>query len=193
MVIRQASSADVHAATQLLYQAGEQLLCSIFGNGDKATALDFLMSAWLHEAGQYGCNNHWLACEGNQPVGIITCWHDQLPADFDHQTLVSITEYFGIAESLNVIARSQHIAESLQSPDETQLGIGHVAVDANYRRKGVATAMLTKMEQLATFYGKQTLILDVETHNLSAIQFYQAKGYTKKGVQPPFLHMFKAL
>ncbi|WP_265617746.1 GNAT family N-acetyltransferase [Alteromonas aquimaris] len=193
IVIRQASPADVHAATTLLYQAGEQLLCTIFGDGDKEKTLDFLNYAWMNQSGQYGCSNHWLACDGNLPVGIITCWHDKLPEDFDHQTLMSITDFFGIAESLSVIARSQHIAESLQVPSQNQLGVGHVAVHPDYRRTGVATALLQEMVKQAVKHHKRSLILDVESENKGAIQFYLTQGFQKKGVSPPFVHMSKSL
>nr|WP_269468732.1 GNAT family N-acetyltransferase [Alteromonas sp. ASW11-130] len=152
-----------------------------------------MVSAWLKEGGQYGSDNHWVACKSNQPIGIVTCWHDELPEDFDHKTLACITEYFGVTESLNVIARSQQFAESLQSPDKNQLGVGHVAVHPEYRRAGVATALLQEMEKQAIKRAKHTLILDVETHNEAAIAFYIRQGFKEKSVEPPFLHMYKTL
>ncbi len=191
IVIRPALPSDVVAATALLYSAGKQLLCSIFGNGDKAKALAFLKYAWLQAHGQYGCNNHWVACKHTEVIGIITCWHDQLPEDFDHHTLRSIAEHFGVTEALAVIARSQQVAESLQIPTSTQLGVGHVAVHPAHQRTGVATALIEEMKNQAVNRGKQMLILDVETSNSAAITFYRRLGFKEKGVQPPFLHMYK--
>ncbi len=193
IVIRPALPDDVESATALLYSAGEQLLCSIFGNGDKTIAQDFLAFAWSQKYGQYGSDNHWVACKDAQVIGLITCWHDQLPDDFDHQTLMTITEYFGVSEALDVVARSMHVAESLRTPTHIELGIGHVAVDAAHRRTGVATALIEEMKREALSKRKKMLILDVETCNHAAIAFYRQLGFKEKGEQPPFLHMYQAL
>jgi ribosomal protein S18 acetylase RimI-like enzyme len=193
VTLRPARAEDAHEAVPLLYSAGERLLREIFGDGDKRVTLSFLQHAWLHQYGQYGYANHWVACENYHPVGLITCWHDELADDFDHQTLVSITDFFGTQSALNIIERSQPFSAALHSPQPSELGIGHVAVHPDFQHRGIATMLMRSMEDEARTRDKKALVLDVENDNHLAFAFYRHLGYQQAGGNAPFLHMIKPL
>ncbi|MBU2978368.1 GNAT family N-acetyltransferase [Alteromonas sp. C1M14] len=193
VVVRQATAKDVNLAVPLLLEAGEHLLVSIFGNGEHEDALGFLHAAWLRGLGQYGFANHWLACHNNDVVGIISCWHDHLPDNFDRDTLLAITDYYGLDMALDVVMRSQQYSVALNSPMALELCIGHIAVAAGARRMGVGTAMIRFMEQYARELGKLALVLDVEQANEKALAFYYALGFREQQAIPPFIQLAKGI
>lgn len=54
--------------------------------------------------------------------------------------------------------------------------ISDIAVDADARRKGVGSALMTKAKEWASDHGVTKLGWDVWKHNASAMQFYQRLG-----------------
>lgn len=191
--IRQATAADAACAVPLLIDSGEQLLIDIFGNGERDPAYQYLHYAWSSRYGQYGYENHWVACIDDQVVGLITCWHDKLPADFDRDTLTSITEHFGLDKSIDVVMRSQRFSAALHPPLATELGLGHLSVAAGARRQGVGRALLRLAEDKARDYNKFALVLDVEASNETACRFYKALGFGEHQRAEPFIQMIRAV
>lgn len=191
--IRQATPEDAPDAVPLLLDSGEQLLTDIFGNGNRETAYQYLLYAWANAQGQYGCSNHWVACVGEQVVGLITCWHDNLPADFDRDTLSSITQHFGLDQSIDVVMRSQRYSAALHPPLATELGVGHLAVAVKARRQGIGSALLATTEDKARELGKRAMVLDVEAGNARALGFYRALGFGEHQRAGPFIQMIRAV
>lgn len=191
--IRQATAADMARAVPLLLDSGEQLLTDIFGNGERDTAYEYLCYAWSYGYGQYGFENHWVACVNNNVVGLMTCWHNKLPVDFDRDTLSSITEYFGLDESIEVVMRSQRFSAALHPPQATELGVGHLSVAAEVRRQGVGRALLRVAEDKAREHKKFAIVLDVEVSNETAFQFYRALGFGEHQRAGPFIQMIKTV
>ncbi|WP_414829052.1 GNAT family N-acetyltransferase [Alteromonas sp. H39] len=191
--IRPATAADMASAVPLLLDSGEQLLIDIFGNGERDSAYQYLCYAWSNGYGQYGFQNHWVACIDDKVVGLMTCWHDKLPADFDRDTLSSITEHFGLDKSIDVVMRSQRFSAALHPPLVTELGIGHLSVASDARRQGVGRALLGVAEEKARELKKFAMVLDVEVSNETARQFYQALGFGEHQHAAPFLQMIRAV
>lgn len=191
--IRQATAADMASAVPLLLDSGEQLLIDIFGNGERDSAYQYLCFAWSNGEGQYGFKNHWVACIDDDVVGLMTCWHDKLPADFDRDTLSSITEHFGLDQSIDVVMRSQRFSAALHPPLATELGIGHLSVAAGARRQGVGRALLRVAEKTAREHKKFAMVLDVEVSNETARRFYKALGFGEHQHAAPFIQMIRAV
>lgn len=193
MHIRPARADDYQAATALLFLSGERLLTEIFGNGDEAQTRRYLQFAWQQGSGQYGFENHWVAETDDKLVGLLTCWHDELPADFDRATLSSITDFFGLDQSIDVVMRSQRFSAALHPPMATELGVGHLAVADEARRQGVGRALMTCADEQARLRGKFAVVLDVASENQSAIAFYRALGFGEQQGETPFIQMIRAV
>lgn len=187
--IRPARVGDADAAVALLMLAAGDLLVPIFGRGETAQAQTFLRAAWQHRYGQYGADNHWVALYQGEVVGLVTGWHDQLPADFDRQTLAAITAFYGLDASMDVIMRSQQVTAALHPPLVKELAVGHLAVDLAHRRMGVGSALLAHMEQQARQRHKLSLVLDVHKSNTRALRFYTAQGFTERQALAYFIQM----
>lgn len=193
VTIRKATPQDGEFAVPLLLDSGRDLLVFIFGMGNEQRALDYLHDTWKRKRGQYGCDNHWVALCNNEIAGLVTCWHNGLPADFDRQTLASITEFYGIDIAMDVVMRSQQVTVALSPPESMELGLGHLAVSPVYQRSGVGTMLVKTMEEQAIALKKLALVLDVHISNTGAMRFYTQQGFTLRQTCTPFIQMSKGI
>ena len=62
--------------------------------------------------------------------------------------------------------------------DEPCLWVEHIFVREEYRRKGIATMLFEKAEEIAASMGEETIYNYVHPNNENMIQFLRSKGYT---------------
>ena len=62
--------------------------------------------------------------------------------------------------------------------DEPCLWVEHIFVQEDYRRKGVATMLFNKAEEIAAAMGENTVYNFVHPNNEGMINFLRSKGYT---------------
>ena len=191
--IRKATPQDGEQAVPLLLESGRDSLVSIFGLGNVKRASDYLHDTWVRRHGQYGSDSHWVATCNGEIAGLVTCWHDGLPDDFDRQTLASVTEFYGIDTAMDVVMRSQQVTVALNPPEKMELGIGHLAVSPIYQRTGIATMLVRFMEQHARELKKFALVLDVHRSNTGAIRFYTQQGFAVRQTLSAFMQMAKGI
>jgi len=189
--VRQGKASDAKLTAPLILDAAQLLLTSIFGHSKNKTADGYLAHAWALGKGQYGFTNHWVACHGDDVVGVVTSWHSQLGAAFDRATLDSITSYFTLDEAMTVLMRNQTVAVNLTPPDNTELMIGHLSVSESARRKGVGSRLIESMQARAEALKKRKLVLDVEVSNIPAIRFYQHHNFAEESINKGFIRFAK--
>ena len=61
--------------------------------------------------------------------------------------------------------------------------IARIAVESDFRRKGVASRLLKELAFICTDNGVNKLLLDVRESNESAKAFYKKKGFVLDGVR----------
>ena len=106
--------------------------------------------------------------------------------------------YNGIESKPNVIAGKEEILEFLEADfpvfavrdngvfvgyivcriDEPCLWVEHIFVREDFRRKGVATMLFSKAEDIAASMGEETVYNFVHPNNDNMIHFLRSKGYT---------------
>ena len=64
--------------------------------------------------------------------------------------------------------------------------ICNVAVLPEYRRKGIATELMTWMEEFAMEKGCERCELEVNVENLPAVELYRKCGYKEEGIRKNF-------
>ena len=62
--------------------------------------------------------------------------------------------------------------------EDEVLWVEHIFVSNHYRRKGVASLLFEKAEEIASSMGQETVFNYVQPNNDGMIQFLRAKGYT---------------
>ena len=111
---------------------------------------------------------------------------------------VQLKSYKGIKSSPNIEAGKEEIIEFLISGfpvyavkddgifagyivcriDEPCLWVEHIFVRKDYRRKGVATMLFNKAEEIAASMGEDTVYNFVHPNNEGMIRFLRSKRYT---------------
>ena len=109
-----------------------------------------------------------------------------------------LRSYKGIKSQPNIEAGKEEIIEFLESEfpiyaienngtltgyivcriDEPCLWVEHIFVREEYRRKGIATMLFEKAEEIAASMGEETIYNYVHPNNENMIQFLCSKGYT---------------
>ncbi len=191
--IRRGRPEDAKAAAKLIHSAAEEVITDLFGDGCKTKANKFLVHAWHHGRGQYGYEFHWVAQYQSEVVGVITAWHTNLGHAFDRATLDSITAFFDIDESLDVLVKNQLISAELIPPQEHEWMLGHIAVAPAHRDKGIGRMLVSTMYQMAKQFDKSLVVLDVHVQNVPAIRFYQRLGFKEQQVNGQFIRFSKAV
>jgi GNAT superfamily N-acetyltransferase len=193
ITIRQGKPDDATEAAPLILSAAKGILTSIFGADDEAKAITFLQHAWRLQGGQYGCGSHSVAVLDGCIVGVVTAWHTALDATFDRATLDSITSFFSLDEAVQVLMRNQVLAVELAPPTQTQFMLGHLAVAAGCQRMGVGRMLIEHMQTQAKNLNKQSIVLDVELTNTTAIRFYQALAFSEDTLTKKFVRFVQPI
>ena len=111
---------------------------------------------------------------------------------------IQLKSYKGIRSQLNVEAGKEEILDFLNSDfpvfavedndvlvgyivcriDEPCLWVEHIFVKEDCRRRGIATMLFHKAEEIAASMGEDTVYNFVHPNNDNMIQFLRSKGYT---------------
>lgn len=192
MKIRQANQGDATTLGELIFCSAPVALAATFDINDELSALNFLQTSLLSADGQYGYDNHWVAEIDELTVGCLSVWHSDLPDSFHQATLTNLASFYGVAYAISVVKVSQALQDCIPKLKKHEWCIGHFAVLAQYRRQGVATALLKFAHKQALASGKSTLCLDVESTNSQAIGYYLGQGFVQESASELSLRM-KAL
>jgi [ribosomal protein S18]-alanine N-acetyltransferase len=93
------------------------------------------------------------------------------------------------------LAKQSSLSISAVTPDEQLVGylvlsryvdawhVMNVAVDPEYRRHGIATAMLARLFEVTRDDAERGYTLEVRVSNLAAIALYESFGFVSRGVR----------
>jgi ribosomal protein S18 acetylase RimI-like enzyme len=179
MKIRQAAQDDAKTLASLIFSSAPTTLIATFEINSTLSVLNFLQSNLSTEHGQYGYANHWVAEIDNQIVGCVSAWHTGLLDSFHQATLSKLTGFYGITHTLSVVHASLALTDCIPKPKKHEWCIGHFAVNSQYQRKGIGSALLGFMQEQALDFKKSELCLDVESSNIQALNFYLGQGFVK--------------
>lgn len=111
---------------------------------------------------------------------------------------MQLNAYKGIASQLNIESGKEEVLEFLQSGfpvfaledkdslvgymvcriDDTCVWVEHIFISEGYRRKGLASMLFQKAEEIAASMGEETVYNYVHPNNEGMIRFLRSKGYT---------------
>ena len=99
---------------------------------------------------------------------------DRLSADPDHALLAARIDGACVGTATGVVCRG------LYGGADAYLVIEDVVVDPEYRRRGVASALLGELERFAREHGCNQMILLTETCRTDALALYRAAGFQER-------------
>lgn len=165
----------------LIYSSGESNLDFLFTNQAQA----YLNFALDGAEGQFGFTNQQIIRLGTDIVACGSCWTNDIPQHYHDATLKSLISFFGTEKTVSILQKSAVLAELLLPPQDDELGIGHFAVSAKYRKQGFGKAMLDYYVDRAKQFDKAFLVLDVTSNNRSALNFYFSYGFELISTKDP--------
>lgn len=200
VTVRAARPDDIPSVVRLHHEAFHDIFLAAFGAAHLQRGVDAMILAWRRQ-GVLALRGMFIATAGTQIIGTTALRtaerrDDRLPpAELAFQHVLG---WWGATRATFVLSLVEHHVE----PDEGY--ITDVAVHPDYRRRGVAQALLRYAEADARARGKRALGLYVAQHNHSALRLYHRIGFVEHHIQrslltgwllaqPAWVYMRKAL
>ena len=167
----------------LIYASGSDLFDLLFGGAAKA--IHFLNKACAKTNGQFGHGTHYLVMtdsptnkyESDTIAACMTLWTSSPSQDYIDSTLLTLGKYLN-TEQLKALSRfNNSLQQTLKPPLASELCIGHLSVANDFRRQGLASHLCEFAAEQAIQQKKESLVLDVQSTNHSAIECYKRIGF----------------
>ena len=176
LVITPARPEVFPAAARLLADTMAGFGVAVLGAGDEALELRAL-AQWFTENGnrfshQFAHTAYW---EG-ELAGVVLGFPGKDAQRLSLACRHSILELYSLRNLAKLIWRGMVIGHTREAENDEFL-VAHVAVFEQFRRKGIATALLQKAVSLAKEEGFSRVALEVEIGNTAAIECYQRFGF----------------
>jgi ribosomal-protein-alanine acetyltransferase len=68
-------------------------------------------------------------------------------------------------------------------PSSDQIHLANIAIDASYRRQGIARRLLERLYEYTRRNGQERIILEVRPSNVGAIALYETEGFIQIGIE----------
>ena len=180
--IKQGTSQDASALSELIFLSAPKLLPYLFGS--EAQAKHYLSQACAQDDGQYSANRHSVVSNSENLIGSISLWHNQMPQAFHDGTIKSLAYHLNTSQLSHIVRVNETLRELFTPPAADELCIGHLAVDEQWRGQKIGSKLISFALGQAKSMGKTKLILDVEEGNSEALHFYEKWHFSSAGTKP---------
>lgn len=175
IVLRAGCTSDSKTLATLILSSAPVLLPYLFGG--KTQVLDYITNASQQTDGQYSAVRHQVASISNKPVGCITLWDNLLPQSFHASTVQSLTRFLSPQQISHLVSSDSLISKIFLAPTAQQICIGHLAVLEGKKSLGIGKQLISYAISKAKQNNKTELVLDVDSSNDEAMQFYSRQGF----------------
>ncbi|WP_026369753.1 GNAT family N-acetyltransferase [Kallotenue papyrolyticum] len=117
----------------------------------------------------------------NRPIGVAGLRTREVHPRSDGLEERMLFEELGVGRALLLDLRAALTEPPMYQPRSHEAYIYSVAVTAAWRRRGVASALLTALHDRARSYGKTSVLLEVAANNQAACRLYLHHGYVVVG------------
>jgi len=183
VTIRRGRPDDAQDFSKLVLFTGPQLLPALFGS--EANVLNVMRRSFPHVRNSFSYeHSHFLEANGETAGMGQVFTHDQMKKE-EIRTLLLILRYL----KLRVVTQAVYFYRSsniLVQITEGDAYLAHIAMYPGFRSRGYGAMLLKAIEREARAAGCRRLVLDVETDNERAIEFYQRLGYRTESQSPLF-------
>ncbi len=184
--IRPAHKNDAGAAAPLMYQALDDIAYMLTAANSEADVLAHLASFFQAEDNRLSYQNTLIAEVDGQVAGLVIIYHGRDAADLDRP----------LVERLRSL-RNDPQASLDKEAAEDEFYIDTLSVFPQFGGRGIGSALLQAVEQLARQRDYNKLSLNVDVENERAYRLYQRLGYQSAKIitlyAHPYQHMLKYL
>ena len=183
IAFRPAAAADVEAAVPLIYSSGPAAFDYVFTVKGSPTAEDFLRSAFLDGAGEFGWRNHVVGEIDGRIVAAGAGWSGGTGFRFMIAGARQILGCYGPMAGAGVIGRALRVEAIVPPPSRTRFVIAHLGVRAETRGHGFGQALIEHLLDRGRTSGVEIAALDVAVTNPRAQALYERLGFVVTGVR----------
>ena len=176
LVLRPAIPEDAAVAACLLAETSGDFGVQVLGLGDPELQLKALQTWFIERGNRFSYQFSQTAEKYGMPVGILLAFEGAKLLQLEWACSRSLFSIYGFRNGLRMIRLNSALVNAKEAEKDEYL-IAHLAVDENFRRQGIARALLVKAEEDARSAGYQKLVLEVEMTNDKARSLYQQFGF----------------
>lgn len=176
LVITRAKPEDRIEAARLMADTMAGFGVAVLGAGAEELELRALAHWFTRKGNRFSHEFAQIARWQGEPAGMVLCFSGKEAAHLSLACRNSIRKVYSLKELATLIWRGMVLGRTHEAEKDEFL-IAHVAVFEQFRRKGIATALLEKAVLLARAEGFKKVVLEVEIGNTPAIECYQRYGF----------------
>jgi ribosomal protein S18 acetylase RimI-like enzyme len=173
---RPACGDDAEACLSLVYSSGPKLIEYMFATR-KHRARGFVEYAFRRGGGFLGHRIHTVAEHGGQIVGVLASYDGTQLRVLNLEMAQLILDFYGPLATLSVMRNAGHSQSVMKAPPRDGLYIANLGVHADWRGKGVGSALIAHAVAQARKNGYRQVSLDVALGNDRAEQLYRRIGF----------------
>lgn len=183
---RAAEPSDVDAAVPLIFSSGPGAFTFVFKPTAHHDAQQFLRTAFLDGAGEFGFRNHVVAVAENQVVGIGAAFSGDETIPFFIAAARQILLVYGI-HFFRVARNGLQVERIVAQPLRGVHYIGHLGVAPAYRSQGIGAQLIQTLIAQGKRAGRGIAALDVADTNPRAQELYERIGFRVRAEHPSAL------
>lgn len=164
---------------QLIYAAIDDMAPIILGKSKDKEIVEDLQRLWQNHANRFSHDMSFVALEGDQVLGAITCSPIKQIDKMLIPTVLQIISMNKIKPFKSIIThpKSFYSLVTMDEGNEDEYHISMLATMPSARGKGVGQQLINVAEQKAKASGFSKLSLTVVKDNKAALKLYQKMGF----------------
>jgi ribosomal protein S18 acetylase RimI-like enzyme len=171
--IRPARMDDIHSILQLHREAFADKFGAAFGRGGTDRGLEAMAEAWRRQ-GPMALRSMFVATDVGRVIGTTSLCTAESGGDLTGQAELAFQKVLGSWGALRSIYALSLLTHTIERSEGY---VTDVSVLGEYRRQGVARALLARAEQEARIRSKHFLGLFVSSSNSAARALYEQCGF----------------
>lgn len=176
LILRPSTRDDAAVAACLLAETSGDFGVQVLGLGDPELQLKALRTWFIERGNRFSYQVSQTAEKYGMPVGILVAFEGAKLIALEWGCSRKLFSIYGFMNGLHMIRLNSALVNAKEAEKDEYL-IAHLAVDENFRRQGIAKALLLKAADDARCAGLQKLVLEVEMTNEKAQALYRQFGF----------------
>ena len=146
------------------------------GLGDPALQLKALQTWFIHRGNRFSYEHTLIAESDQQPAGLLLRFKGKDLPVLELNCAKQMFSIYGFRGAIKMVYRNKFLSNAREAEKDEYL-IAHLAVDPQFRRRGIGELLLERASMECIEKGYSKLVLEVELDNDPALRLYQKFGF----------------
>lgn len=176
LTIRPARKEDGIIASCLLAETTRDFGVQVLGLGDPDLQLKAFQKWFNDEGNRFSYQYAQIAEKYGIAAGLLLAFSGARLIPLELGCARQILKIYGLLGAIRMVNRNRALADYPEAEKDEYI-ITHLAVDENFRRQGIAKALLDRAAVDGAQLGFKKLVLEVEMDNHQAVGLYKREGF----------------